>query len=68
MYCPIFRLGELIRWSGYDFQDMAAKVIELIIRVPPTDEYQQEHCLLSLKQEQQLLSVGGSSEASYCSL
>lgn len=29
MYCPIFRLGELIRWSGYDFQDMAAKVISL---------------------------------------
>ncbi|CAF98504.1 unnamed protein product, partial [Tetraodon nigroviridis] len=25
MYCPIFRLGELIRWSGYDFQDMAAQ-------------------------------------------
>lgn len=29
MYCPIFRLGKLIRWSGHDFQDMAAKVIWL---------------------------------------
>ncbi|XP_054610215.1 P2X purinoceptor 5 isoform X2 [Dunckerocampus dactyliophorus] len=24
-YCPIFRLGDLVRWSGHDFQDMAAK-------------------------------------------
>ncbi|XP_020505614.2 P2X purinoceptor 5 isoform X2 [Labrus bergylta] len=24
-YCPIFRLGELVGWTGYDFQDMAAK-------------------------------------------
>lgn len=30
-YCPIFRLGDLIRWSGYDFQDMAAKVISLAL-------------------------------------
>lgn len=30
-YCPIFRLGDLTRWSGYDFQDMAAKVISLAL-------------------------------------
>nr|XP_061801396.1 P2X purinoceptor 5-like [Nerophis lumbriciformis] len=24
-YCPIFRLGDLIKWAGHDFQDMAAK-------------------------------------------
>ncbi|KAM6983753.1 P2X purinoceptor 5 [Tautogolabrus adspersus] len=24
-YCPIFRLGELVGWTGNDFQDMAAK-------------------------------------------
>lgn len=26
VYCPIFRLGDLVSWTGYDFQDMAAKV------------------------------------------
>lgn len=26
MYCPIFQLGELVRWSGHDFQEMAVKV------------------------------------------
>nr|XP_040036052.1 P2X purinoceptor 5 isoform X2 [Gasterosteus aculeatus aculeatus] len=25
VYCPIFRLGDLVSWTGYDFQDMAAK-------------------------------------------
>lgn len=25
-YCPIFRLGELVSWTGHDFQDMAVKV------------------------------------------
>ncbi|XP_034745229.1 P2X purinoceptor 5 isoform X2 [Etheostoma cragini] len=25
LYCPIFRLGDLVSWTGYDFQDMAAK-------------------------------------------
>uniref|UniRef100_A0A668A940 P2X purinoceptor n=1 Tax=Myripristis murdjan TaxID=586833 RepID=A0A668A940_9TELE len=24
-YCPIFRLGDLARWTGHDFQDMAVK-------------------------------------------
>ncbi|KAM7398441.1 hypothetical protein PAMA_006379 [Pampus argenteus] len=24
-YCPIFRLGDLVRWTGHDFKDMAAK-------------------------------------------
>uniref|UniRef100_A0A3Q2Z7N2 P2X purinoceptor n=1 Tax=Hippocampus comes TaxID=109280 RepID=A0A3Q2Z7N2_HIPCM len=24
-YCPIFRLGDLVKWAGHDFQDMAAK-------------------------------------------
>ncbi|XP_061658774.1 P2X purinoceptor 5 isoform X2 [Syngnathoides biaculeatus] len=24
-YCPIFRLGDLLKWAGHDFQDMAAK-------------------------------------------
>ncbi|XP_070774031.1 P2X purinoceptor 5 [Enoplosus armatus] len=24
-YCPIFRLGELVSWTGHDFQDMAVK-------------------------------------------
>lgn len=26
LYCPIFRLRELVRWAGHDFQDMAAQV------------------------------------------
>lgn len=26
LYCPIFRLGELVSWTGHDFQDMAVKV------------------------------------------
>lgn len=30
MYCPIFHLGELVRWSGYDFQDMAVKASSLL--------------------------------------
>lgn len=30
-YCPKFRLGDLVRWSGHDFQDMAAKVISLAL-------------------------------------
>ncbi|XP_056910738.1 P2X purinoceptor 5 isoform X2 [Takifugu flavidus] len=25
LYCPIFQLGELVRWSGHDFQEMAVK-------------------------------------------
>lgn len=25
-YCPIFRLGEVVSWTGHDFQDMAVKV------------------------------------------
>ncbi|XP_031166862.1 P2X purinoceptor 5 isoform X1 [Sander lucioperca] len=25
LYCPIFRLGDLVSWTGYDFQGMAAK-------------------------------------------
>ncbi|XP_034406932.1 P2X purinoceptor 5 isoform X2 [Cyclopterus lumpus] len=25
LYCPIFRLGDLVSWTGNDFQDMAAK-------------------------------------------
>lgn len=25
-YCPIFRLGDVVRWTGYDFQDIAVKV------------------------------------------
>uniref|UniRef100_A0A3Q3VUT6 P2X purinoceptor n=1 Tax=Mola mola TaxID=94237 RepID=A0A3Q3VUT6_MOLML len=25
LYCPIFRLRELVRWAGHDFQDMAAQ-------------------------------------------
>lgn len=25
-YCPIFRLGDMVRWTGYDFQDIAVKV------------------------------------------
>ncbi|XP_068600286.1 P2X purinoceptor 5 [Brachionichthys hirsutus] len=25
LYCPIFRLGELVRWTGSDFQEMAVK-------------------------------------------
>lgn len=24
-YCPIFRLGDLVSWTGHDFQDMAVK-------------------------------------------
>lgn len=24
-YCPIFRLGDLVSWTSYDFQEMAAK-------------------------------------------
>ncbi|XP_041807827.1 P2X purinoceptor 5 [Chelmon rostratus] len=24
-YCPIFRLGEVVSWTGHDFQDMAVK-------------------------------------------
>uniref|UniRef100_A0A3Q1HM50 ATP receptor n=1 Tax=Anabas testudineus TaxID=64144 RepID=A0A3Q1HM50_ANATE len=24
-YCPIFRIGDLISWTGHDFQDMAVK-------------------------------------------
>ncbi|KAG9339775.1 hypothetical protein JZ751_022441 [Albula glossodonta] len=24
-YCPIFRLGDLVNWTGHSFQDMAAK-------------------------------------------
>ncbi|XP_029030563.1 P2X purinoceptor 5 [Betta splendens] len=24
-YCPIFRLGDLVGWTGHDFQDMAVK-------------------------------------------
>ncbi|XP_075876284.1 P2X purinoceptor 5 isoform X2 [Nelusetta ayraudi] len=24
-YCPIFRLGDVVRWTGYDFQDIAVK-------------------------------------------
>ncbi|XP_077403800.1 P2X purinoceptor 5 isoform X2 [Vanacampus margaritifer] len=24
-YCPIFRLGDLVKWAGHDFQDMAGK-------------------------------------------
>ncbi|XP_077361260.1 P2X purinoceptor 5 [Festucalex cinctus] len=24
-YCPIFRLGDLLKWAGHDFQDMAGK-------------------------------------------
>lgn len=24
-YCPIFRLGDMVRWTGYDFQDIAVK-------------------------------------------
>lgn len=27
-YCPIFRLGDLVKWTGHDFQDMAAKVLQ----------------------------------------
>lgn len=30
MYCPIFQLGELVRWSGHDFQEMAVKVSPLL--------------------------------------
>lgn len=29
LYCPKFHLGELVRWSGNDFQDMAGKVMSL---------------------------------------
>lgn len=25
-YCPIFRIGDLVSWTGHDFQDMAVKV------------------------------------------
>ena len=25
-YCPIFRLGDLVDWTGNDFQEMAVKV------------------------------------------
>lgn len=25
-YCPIFRVGDLVGWTGHDFQDMAVKV------------------------------------------
>lgn len=25
-YCPIFRLGSVIRWAGSDFQDIALEV------------------------------------------
>uniref|UniRef100_A0A8C4HE32 P2X purinoceptor n=1 Tax=Dicentrarchus labrax TaxID=13489 RepID=A0A8C4HE32_DICLA len=25
LYCPIFRLGELVSWTGHDFQEMAVK-------------------------------------------
>ncbi|XP_068585538.1 P2X purinoceptor 5 isoform X1 [Cebidichthys violaceus] len=25
LYCPIFRLGDLVSWTGHDFQDLAAK-------------------------------------------
>lgn len=30
-YCPIFRLGELVRWAGHDFQEMAIKVPSILI-------------------------------------
>lgn len=26
LYCPIFRLGSIVRWAGADFQDIALKV------------------------------------------
>lgn len=26
LYCPIFRLGSVVRWAGADFQDIALKV------------------------------------------
>lgn len=26
LYCPIFRLGTIVRWAGADFQDIALKV------------------------------------------
>lgn len=25
LYCPIFRIGEVVSWTGHDFQDMAVK-------------------------------------------
>lgn len=28
-YCPIFRLGDVVSWTGYDFQDIAVKVNHL---------------------------------------
>ena len=30
LYCPIFRVGDVVRWTGHDFQDMAVKVQSLI--------------------------------------
>lgn len=35
LYCPIFRLGSIVRWAGADFQDIALKVGGVCSRSPP---------------------------------
>lgn len=35
-YCPIFVLGNIVRWAGADFQEMASEVgVPLGLCVPP---------------------------------
>lgn len=38
LYCPIFRLGNLVSWAGSNFQEMALEVQTPSSRAPPARE------------------------------
>ncbi|KAM9847293.1 P2X purinoceptor 5 [Aulostomus maculatus] len=42
-YCPIFRLGDLVSWTGHDFQDMAGKGGSLGVQIEWNCDLDKDH-------------------------